>query len=361
MIEPIVIVFAFRNRDERRVNNCIQSLAQQSNLNFRVEFVDYGSVNATAVKIRSLLEKFSFVNYSYLSYVNQPWNKSRALNHIIKSINESFFLVADIDMIFHSDFVEKLHKLKNDSRITFFKVGYLSKSESAMTKNFDKYAIKFESKIDAKGISLFPTNLVKNVNGFDEFFHFWGAEDVDIHFRLVNKGYTSIWYDKEILLLHQWHPSYMMRQKTKLTKELQVENIIRINHEHLKFNLTNLSNVNANSWGEVYTQDDFENLNSVPILKFFGTERQVVDHFLFGYLNSFSNQIIAVRFQNCNQSSNLKNFLKKCFGKKVIPKYSLKQINDKILLHLISYYRNNLYSFEISDNLEWIDLKIKLN
>jgi glycosyltransferase involved in cell wall biosynthesis len=360
MTEPIVIIFTFRNRDQSRVENCFQSLLEQTNLNFRVEFVDYGSKQNIAEQIKSVVEKFSFTNYNFLPYLNQPWNKSRALNYIIKSIKESYFLVADIDMVFHPEFVEKLHKLKNESQITFFKVGYLSKSESAVSKSFDLYSIKLNSKIDAKGISLFPTNLVKNINGFDEFFHFWGAEDVDIHFRLVNNGFTSIWYDKEILLLHQWHPSYMMRQRNKLTKELQVENIIRINHEHLKFNLTSLSNVNSNSWGEVYSQDDFANLTSYSISAIFGTEKEVVDHFLYGYLHSFSNQIIAVRFKS-NEVSQLRNFVKKCLGRKVITHYSLKQINDKILLHLISYYRNNLYTLEIADNFEWIDLKLKID
>lgn len=361
MTTPIVIVFAYRNRETTRISKSLQSLATQTNANFRVVFVDYGSEVDFATSAKQVVSEYSFVEYHYLPYQKQPWNKSRALNFVIKYLSEDYFLVADVDMIFHPEMVARMHDLKHPEKITFFKVGYLSEAESIVNKDFESYTVNFISTSAAKGITLFSTDLVKKISGFDEFFHFWGAEDVDIHFRLVKSGYQSVWYQEELLLLHLWHPSYMVREKPTLTRELQVTNIIRINHEHLKFNLNQSPIRYHKDWGKCYSMMDFMELEKVDSIVIIGTEKEIVDHFLYGFLPSYSNTILSIQFKNTNTSNPLRDFVKKILKKKVVKHYTLKEVNDKVLLHLISFYRNNLYTVEVTENLTAIEVKIKLD
>ena len=57
-----------------------------------------------------------------------------------------------------------------------------------LEKEYNDYQIKFKTNLEATGITLFPTEILKRMNGFDEFYHGWGAEDTDAHNRLKNLG-----------------------------------------------------------------------------------------------------------------------------------------------------------------------------
>ena len=95
----ISIIYAYRNRDLARVKASLDSLALQTNTNFEVRFVDYGSEQKYVGLIYELLQNYSFVNYSYHPTQLQPWNKSKALNSIIRNLTTDYCFVADIDML----------------------------------------------------------------------------------------------------------------------------------------------------------------------------------------------------------------------------------------------------------------------
>src|SRR5690606_35891648 len=128
---------------------------------------------------------------------------------------------------------------------------------------------------------------------FDEFYHFWGAEDTDVHVRLKNKGLVINFYDQKLLLLHQWHPSYRSKEKDTLTKELQVAGIVQINHQHLKqAEEKRLTIVNNESWGEIMTKDELGELEAAETSDFLNNEVRVIDEFLYGYLPSVKNSVL---------------------------------------------------------------------
>ncbi|WP_278020440.1 glycosyltransferase family 2 protein [Flavobacterium ginsengisoli] len=209
----ITIIFPYRNRESVRVKRSLDSLREQTNSDFEVVFVDYGSNSVSASNIKDLVANYKFVKYIYNYSEFQPWSRAKAINIGLKNATTEYIFTADVDMIFNPNFVCKLHELKNPLKGYYFKVGFLNEKESESDKKFQDLEIDFSSGVGAQGLSLFHLNSLKEVRGYDEFLHFWGAEDIDIHNRLEKNGVESIFYSEEILMLHQWHTSYRKEEK----------------------------------------------------------------------------------------------------------------------------------------------------
>ena len=132
----ITILYPYRDREESRVKRSLDSLAQQSNHDFKVVFVDYGSVFAKAEIIKKLTQNYDFVTYLYSYHCYQPWSRAKAINIGLQHVTTPYVFVADVDMIFSHDFIEKLIAIQNPNQAVFFKVGFLDRKESSSTKTF---------------------------------------------------------------------------------------------------------------------------------------------------------------------------------------------------------------------------------
>jgi len=356
----ISIIYTFRNRDSIRVKNSLDSLAQQAKINFNVLFVDYGSDEKTSLEIKALLNNYNFASYIYLHTSEQPWNKCKALNFAIRQVKSKYCFIADADMIFHSKFTVELEKLAGPNKLVYFQVGFLSKEESLKNIPFDEYKIKFLTNKEATGMTLFPVEKLNSINGFDEFFHFWGAEDTDIHNRLKNIGCEIEYYDKALLLLHQWHQNFRSREIKELSKEVQLTGIVEINHKHLIYNLENkVTSVNEKKCGAPINEQEFNELQNIKP-RILSDDKAIIDHFLYYELPNSKDKIIAVQInKNEVDRSEIKDKFKRIVGKKVIERYTLKEINDLLLIHIISFYHFLPYSYKISEDLKNITFKIK--
>lgn len=356
----ITIIYPYRNREESRVKRSLDSLAQQTNDNFKVIFVDYGSVFSIATTIKKLTQNYDFVDYLYSYHCHQPWSRAKAVNIGLQHVTTPYVFVADVDMIFRNDLIEKLMDIQNPNQTVFFKVGFLDQKESVQFKSFDEYKISFFSQVGAKGLSLFPVKALNEIRGFDEFLHFWGAEDEDIHNRLENAGYQSLFYDQEILMLHQWHVTFRKSESKELSQDLQLTNISRINLEHLLDNKKEKRTlVNGKQWGQSISKKEYEVLEDNTMPFFIGNRKESICHFLFATLPNFKGGVLNVIFEKDDFQNSLKYHVKKRLGKTVPTYYSLKEINDKVLLHLISFYSDCNYFYVISNDLKSIQLKIK--
>jgi glycosyltransferase involved in cell wall biosynthesis len=356
----ISIVYPYRNRELLRIKKSLDSLQQQKNLDFKVIFVDYGSKFTLATEIRELVSKYNFATYHYIYSIHQPWSRSKAVNVGLKLVETDYVFVADIDIIFKNDFIDIVNGLIDSYKSYYFKVGFLSEKETLVKKDFSDYQISFSSEIGAQGLSLFPMQAIKAIQGFDEFLHFWGAEDVDIHNRLVKIGIESIFYNSQILLLHQWHESYRKSETTVLSYELQLTDVIKLNHQHLINNHEKeIIKVNAKNWGNTISELEFNELKSFDKKVILNNKIEVVTHFLFMELPGFQSGLLSVQFIEDDFKKSLKYKIKKIIGKKVPKYYTLKEINDKLLLHIISFYHQFPYTYKVSDDLKSISFKIK--
>lgn len=356
----ITIIYPYRNRELSRIKRSLDSLQHQDNLNFRVLFVDYGSSIPFADEVKNLVLTYSFATYQYSYSIHQPWSRSKAINIGLKRVQTPYVFVADIDIIFRNDFIAMLNNLANSARSYYFKVGFLSETETSVIKKFSEYQISFSSEMGAQGLSLFPLQAILEIHGFDEFFHFWGAEDIDIHNRLTRTGIESLFYNDQILLLHQWHKSYRKGETDVLSNELQLKGVVQLNHQHLITNQSKGVTIpNFKTWGETISETDFNELNDSDNHIVINNTKERVTHFLFVELPQFQNGILSVRFVEDSFQNSIKYKIKKTVGKKVPNYYSLKEINDMLLLHIISFYHQLPYTFKISADLKSICFKIK--
>lgn len=356
----ITILYPYRNRELERVKRSLDSLAEQTNEDFVVQFVDYGSSPDMATKIQELVDTYWFARYHYSFSELQPWSRAKALNIGIKATTTDYVFAADVDMIFRSDFVAQLQELKNSSKAYYFKVGFLSKAETAIMKKFEKYSIAFSSGIGAQGLSLFPLEAIKKVNGFDEFFHFWGAEDEDIHNRMRNAGFETIFHDTEVLMLHQWHSSYRASEVKSLNEDLQLTNVSRLNQQHLLENKNKKWRlINTDQYGKGVSKMEFEALQKHTKCSVIINKNESVDYFLFNVLPNFKDGILNVEFREDDFQNSTKYWVKKVLGKTVPKYYSLKEINDQLLIHIIAFYAKYPYTFSVNLDLRSIVFKIK--
>jgi GT2 family glycosyltransferase len=356
----LYLIYPYRNRDVIRVKRSLESLKKQTNQNFRVLFVDYGSKPEIASSIKTIVESYAFSNYNYIHSQYQPWNKSRALNSIIRTLNDGYCFVADVDMIFRSDFIETAIQLQKPNSAVYFKVGFLSDKETQLDKNFNDYELKFESTAGATGLTMCPTNILKKVRGFDEFYHFWGSEDTDVHVRLKNAGYKVQFYEDGILMLHQWHKTYRLKETKELSRELQMSHIVRLNFQHLQTAIKEKKTiVNDISWGQIITkQQEKQCLEALKHSRHIPNVKEAIDHFVFVELPHLKSGTHAFKFIEDQTNKTLKYKAKKVLKKRVDTYYSLKEVNDIVLLYIIGSYRNHPYIFKVSKDTSNIEFSI---
>ena len=356
----LTLIYPYRNRNIDRVKRSLDSLLSQTVTDFHVQFVDYGSAIEIALEVESLLKDYDFVNYKYYPTQFQPWNKCIALNSVIKRLNKGYCFVADVDMIFHPEFIAKAISLQKQNTSTYFKVGFLNDEETKRAKNFTDYVIDFESEEGATGLTMFPVEALQKLHGFDEFYHFWGAEDTDMHVRLRNSGCAVNFYGDEILMLHQWHSSYRSKESSNISEELQLSGIVQMNHYHLKqAEVNKVTMVNRNDWGRPLNKTGFELLqNFIGEVRQITNKKETIDHFLFCELSEVKGEVSRFIFSEDDFQNSLKYKAKRSLGKKVPAYYSMKEINDKLLLHIISFYRDYPYTYQVSEAENTIQLTI---
>lgn len=354
------IIFPYRDRKPENLKNSLESLKDQTNLNFKVFLVDYGSKPEIASEISELCDQYSFVEYRYCHTQFQLWNKSRAINSVVRDLEKGYCFVADVDMIFHPGFVESLKNLASPKKAIYFQVGFLEKKENLDQKDFKDFKNYRKSTAEVTGMTLFPVSCLKELNGFDEFYHLWGAEDTDVHVRLKNAGYELLYYNSEVWLLHQWHQSYRSTEKKVLTKDLQVTGIVRLNHRRLQMAEKNkTTRVNHDSWGQCLTEAEQQELEKAPVSLRIDNEKSKVDELLFIQLPEAKKGIVKIIITNAAFQGSFEYKMKKFLGRKSPVLYSLKEVNDNILMHLISFYRDNHYIYKVSDDLQKIELAIR--
>lgn len=201
---------------------------------------------------------------------------------------------------------------------------------------------------------------MKKVKGFDEFLHFWGAEDEDVHNRLLQVGYQVNFYEKEILLLHRWHPTYRNSESDVVTKDLQLRSITKLNQEYYAYKRDlKMPTAHGNNWGVPITKEDYEVLMRNDVKRVILNNKEYIYLFLFVELPRLEEGVIAVEFREDPFQHTLKYFLKKKLGKSVSSYYTLKEINDILLLHLIFFFPNLQFSFIVGDDRKSIQLRLK--
>lgn len=356
----ISLVLTNRNRDLDIVRKCLESLKKQSEKSFDCFMVDYGSDENYLNQLKEFLQKFPEIKFISCPVSGQLWNKSRAINIALKQIVSPYFLVGDIDMLFSPVFFERINEIKNEEEIWYFKVGFLNKNESLRNLNFNEYQPSFHSNAEATGITLFPTQKLKDLNGYDEFYHGWGAEDTDVHIRMKNAGVKVSFYDSEILVKHQWHPKYYRSKESKQPFHNQLE---RINHYYLLQTKSNTNRIKANcniDFGKMPLVSEYQKLKQKIDNSFKIDNSQLNLEAVLSQITNFSDETISLTVISGPFLSQIKNSANKLMNKKYIPYLSMEDINNRLLLEIINKYRNNAYCYTFDRKKNTITVIIHL-
>lgn len=355
----LTLVLTNRDRDLRIVKTCLKSLSLQSDKEFKVFLVDYGSESDYIHYLKEVIKEFIFVELIICPVYGQLWNKSRSINIALKKCQTTYFLVGDIDLIFHPDFIKIGKELANPREVHYFQYGFLSLEESLKEQDFDAYKVDFKGSDEVTGTTLFPTEALMSLNGYDEFYHGWGAEDTDIHIRIKNAGLSVIFQDSEILVKHQWHPKAYRSENSSNPFHSALE---RINHSYM--NLTDQSKrlkVNIkNEWGKLPLETDYQELlQNKPDYKFVLDTEEIKLSAVLMQLGNFMNEIVEITIKEVSLKAKFKEGLKKKLGKKSKTYLDLQVINNRILEEIVSIYRNNSYQYSFQRKKDEIKLKIK--
>jgi glycosyltransferase involved in cell wall biosynthesis len=237
------IIYIYRNRDMDRIYRSLTSLKNQTMKEFEVIFVDYGSDHEYSNQLIKLLNEFSFCKYVYVNTIGQYFNKSHALNIAIKNSNSEYIITCDVDMIFTNNLMENLNKLVNTNSAILFFAYFLPKEFIDWNNiyNYKNQSIKGTS--SSCGNHCINRKSLMEINGYDEYYIYWGAEDIDLASRYKQNNIDLIW-DEEVYGFHQWHPRMDHTMPLGLWSRLQ----------NYYYKNMNISERNKNGWGEIITE-----------------------------------------------------------------------------------------------------------
>jgi glycosyltransferase involved in cell wall biosynthesis len=233
----ISIVVGYRNREIERVKRSLDSLVQQTYVDFEVIFVDYGSDSVIATHIRTLLSNYTFAKYTYFDTRGWFWNRAHALNLGIKIAKGDLVLIFDIDLILQSEFLNYIAELDYKNKFYTFNCTYYPENYKYFSTNpfydVDKFSQSYV------GICALHRDYIADTKGFDEYYMVWGVEDDDFYEQLLQIGVSRVTPEfQSFLIIHQWHdlqspqlPSlwYLTMMSHFLTKEqnFKLDNIRR--------------------------------------------------------------------------------------------------------------------------------------
>lgn len=360
METSITLIYPFRNRDSIRVKNSLESLKLQSNPDFKVIFIDFGSKQQVANEVKNVVEQFSFATYYYTYHIHQPWNKSKAINIALDKIDTTHCFVSDVDMVYHPNFITTLKEQSKLADVNYFQVGYLPHNTIINLKDYDGIKAYRISNEDATGLTLFNTKQLLSINGFDEYYHFWSSEDTDAHVRMLNKGYSLSFYDQQLLIKHQPHSTYRSRETKQLTQELRLTNVVRLNQKRMLVNKkAQVSYVTQKRAKLILEQDFLELQNPVIEIKITNYQAEVY-YYVLEELKRLKGKKIKLIIEENSDQNTLKNIVKKILRKSFQPIISMKEVNDLLLQQLIFNYHSYNYSLIISEDLKRIEFSIDL-
>lgn len=360
MTNSITIVIPNRNRDLRTVERSLASIVPQLDRNHRLVVVDYGSHLSYQKELQQLLEKFASIELILCPTQGQLWNKSRCINIVLKTCSTSHFMVSDMDMIWHPQFLKNQLNSFSLNESVYYTVGVMTEEESKLDKPFEELAVKFQTNDEATGITVFPTEHLKFINGFDEFYHGWGSEDTDAHVRLRHAGYGVRFRESEILFKHQWHAKTYRSKNSTAPFHPSLE---QINHSYLSLSKTSKKiKTNENkSWGKACDSAHYEQL-AQPSLKISKHATGPDIKALFHFMNDLpGSEILEVSITTHPEFKALKTGVKKVIGKKTPDFMPLDEANRLLLEAIVMNHHNCAYRYNYDSSTSEIHFSINLN
>ncbi|PRP66991.1 glycosyltransferase family 2 protein [Nonlabens agnitus] len=354
-IPTLSIVIPNRNRKLEIVQRSLDSVAMQLNQNVKVMFIDYGSSKIYQEKLQNLLTYYPAIELKLCPTQGQLFHKTRCINMVLKQCTSKYFMVMDVDCIVHPKFVAKALELASDGTTYNFPYGFLTEAESNTSKPFEDHKVKFIGGLT--GTAIFNTEQLIQLNGFDESYHGWGAEDADMFRRLETAGNKVVLYQSELLVLHQWHAKGYRSTNTNQPFHQSLE---RINHR--LFDLSKSLNSKVTNrhlpWGMHCSASAYNQLDVIVQSIFVENSYEELRACSFQLLHNQKPGTTLLTVREMGKIHSLKNRLKAIFSNRVFRAVPMEQVNEYLLEQIIMNFRNLPYQYEFDQELRQVKLKI---
>lgn len=232
--KTLSVVVAVRNRRGRgiRAKNFFESLANQTDKDFELIIIDYGSKPKYRKEIFELCKNYGHIYY----YVDaKEWYSPRALNIGINKARGNYIMQTNLDMIFRRDFIERIKERLNPNSFVWSVPTFLNKDAYKVlaTMNFTSDWSKLNNKDcwwttwhghGYGAIQCMLKGWFVEVGGYDERFHPYGPCDLDLWERAKKDGFEMVCLEerdesKLAMYAHQWHPLSKYFRKVMCTEE----------------------------------------------------------------------------------------------------------------------------------------------
>ncbi len=354
------IVIPNRNRNLITVKRTLDSLITQTCTASSVVMIDYGSSITYQRQLSTLFIEYPSFELILCPTQGQLWNKSRCINIALRQCTTSHFMVADVDLLFHHDFIKDLKQEQSLAHTLYFPVGVLEEEESKKSKKFEDYNIKFTTTEEATGISVFPTDRLMSINGFDEYYHGWGSEDTDVHIRLRNANYNVFFKERSLYFLHQWHPKDYRTKDSTLPFHSTLEKI-NFHYLHLVRDYKLITANIASQWGEQCKDSDYKDLNNVTTTIHLSAVREEIIAFIQLLTNKSLAGCIKITVTKHPEVASKKVKIKTIVGLRTPNFITLEAVNTIFLETIVSQFRNHPYTYSFDRSENEIALVLKLS
>lgn len=196
------------------LDTCMRSINYQDLNGIELEkiVIDFGSIDKYSKKIKILCKNHKF---TYVKKQATHWNRSCAINVGVKNSTGEYVLPLDADIVIPKTYVKNNVEacVHNDKVFTINEV-VDALPTSKRTSIFENWNTEgFKKRVGGHGNICISRQALTTIGGYDENYHYWGAEDNDLVLRLRYGGYTHIFMQDNPI--HLYHLPY-----TKIMKKL---------------------------------------------------------------------------------------------------------------------------------------------
>ncbi len=251
-MKKIDFVIAVKNRENERIQRCIDSILDISN---NIFVVDYNS--DIPIKVNNA----EIIRYEK----SKIWNKSHALNLGIKHCTSDYIGTIDCDMILTDELKNKLINELNENSIIFntnvrrIKIEDINNDfENMLKKSFYWFEKGSRGNIYSSangGIQIFPKEWIYKIGGYDEGLGlYWGAMDNRIYEQAKGTEMTIV--DLNLPMFHQEHKK--MKEDNLPEEEFKFAQYVRMYKiGYLNYLIKNEEWISYRPWGEELPNHDW--------------------------------------------------------------------------------------------------------
>lgn len=204
----ISFVIGLRDREDKRVLNCVLSLLQQTYEPVEIIVLSYGGRRYDFLE--TISKKLKYVYFK----TNKVWSRSRALNLGIKEATGDIIITTDIDLVFSPNVAQEVFKLMNHKhdRNRYLYANFVMMEEEMWDEQviFGNHLDEFKTDrnlftmIGTGGFQCMNRDMWYECGGFKELYKGWGVEDIDLYQR-IQKLASDVRLLKDVTIVHQWH------------------------------------------------------------------------------------------------------------------------------------------------------------